>query len=87
MAKSLVSCFWTHGVTLHCLAARLSRYPFACSLAVRYARNRVGTVIGIVLSLSYDSVLQRAKISLRNIVSQFTNIVSDDLTISQANRT
>ena len=34
-----------------------------------------------------DGDLQRAKISLRNIVSQFTNTVSDDLTSLQVNRT
>ena len=39
------------------------------------------------LNLStYDSDLQRAKISLGNIVNQFTNTVSDDLMNSQVNR-
>jgi len=36
---------------------------------------------------TYDSDLQRAKISLRNIVRLFTNTMSDDLTILQVNRT
>jgi len=35
---------------------------------------------------TYDSALQRAKISLGNVVSQFTNTGSDDLMISQVNR-
>jgi len=36
---------------------------------------------------TYDGDLQRAKIFLRNIVSQYKNTVSDDLTILQVNRT
>jgi len=40
----------------------------------------------IVIS-TYDSDFQRAKISFRNIVSQFTNTISDHLTIVQVNRT
>ena len=40
----------------------------------------------IVIS-TYDSDFQRAKISFRNIVNQFTNTVSDHLTIVQVNRT
>ena len=34
----------------------------------------------------FDMELKRAKISLRNIVSLFTNTVSDDLTILRVNR-
>jgi len=40
-----------------------------------------------IISSSYDSDLERAKISVKSIVSQFTNIVSDDLTILFANLT
>ena len=40
----------------------------------------------IVIS-TYDGDFQRAKISFRNIVSQFTNTISDHLTIVQVNRT
>ena len=36
---------------------------------------------------TYDSDLQRAEISVRNIVSQFTSTISDDLTILQVNCT
>jgi len=35
--------------------------------------------------LTYDRDSQRAKISRGNIVSQFTNTISDDLTILQVN--
>jgi len=34
---------------------------------------------------TYDSDFQHDKISLRNVVSQFTNTVSDDLMILQVN--
>jgi len=43
------------------------------------------TTVCIVRS-TYDSDLQRAKISLKNIINQLTNTVSDDLMISQENR-
>ena len=36
-----------------------------------------------IVRSTYDSDLQRAKSSLANIVSQFTNTVSDDITILQ----
>jgi len=36
---------------------------------------------------TYDSDIERAKISLGNIVSKFTNNISDDLTILRVNRT
>ena len=36
-----------------------------------------------IVRSTYDSDLQRPKSSLANIVSQFTNTVSDDITILQ----
>jgi len=39
-----------------------------------------------IVRSTYNNDLQRAKISLGNIISQFTNTFSDDLMISQANR-
>jgi len=38
-----------------------------------------------IVPSTYDSDLRRAKISLRNIVSQFTNTISHDHTILQVN--
>jgi len=40
-----------------------------------------------IVRSTYDSHLRRAKNSLRNIVSQFTNTISGDLTILQVNCT
>ena len=40
-----------------------------------------------IVRLTYDSDLKRAEISLRNIVSQFTNTISDDITILHVNLT
>jgi len=40
-----------------------------------------------IVRSTYDSDLKRAEISLRNIVSQFTNIISDDITILHVNLT
>ena len=40
-----------------------------------------------IVRSTYDSDLQRAKTSIRNIINQFTNTVSDDLMILQVNRT
>jgi len=40
-----------------------------------------------IISSAYDSDLKRAKIFVKSIVSQFTNIVSDDLTILWLNLT
>jgi len=37
-----------------------------------------------IVRSTYDSDLKRAEISLRNIVSQFTNIISDDITMLHA---
>jgi len=42
--------------------------------------------LNLIVISTYDSDLQRAKISLGNIVNQFTNTVSDDLMNSQVNR-
>jgi len=42
--------------------------------------------LNLIVRSTYDSDLQRAKISLGNIVNQFTNTVSDDLMNSQVNR-
>ena len=39
-----------------------------------------------IVRSSYDSDLRRAKVSLRNVLSQYTNTISDDLTILQVNR-
>jgi len=39
----------------------------------------------IIVRSTYDSDLKRAKISLRNIVSYFTNTFSDDLIILRVN--
>jgi len=45
-----------------------------------------GPIYKISYDLStYDSDVQRANISLRNIVSEFTNTISDDLTTLQVN--
>ena len=41
----------------------------------------------LIVRSTNDSDLQRAKISFRNITGLFTNIISDDLTILQVNRT
>ena len=40
-----------------------------------------------IVKSTYDSDLRCANISLRDIVSQFTNTISDDVMILQANRT
>jgi len=56
------------------------RYP---KLGIEYG---IPFYLKFMVSLTYDSDLQRAKISLGNITSQFTNTFSDDLMISQANR-
>jgi len=37
-----------------------------------------------IVRSTYDSDLKRAEISLRNIVSQFTNTISDDITMLHA---
>ena len=44
--------------------------------------------VNFIVRSTYDSDLQRAKISLGNrpIVNQFSNTVSDDLMISRVNR-
>ena len=42
--------------------------------------------LNFIVRSTYDSYLQRAKISHDNIVNQFTNTVSDDLVISRVNR-
>jgi len=56
----------------HCVCVR------ACVRACVYLKFSIRS--------TYDSALQRAKISLGNVVSQFTNTGSDDLMISQVNR-
>ena len=43
--------------------------------------------VQFIVRRTYDSDLQCAKISLKNIVSEFTNTVSDNLTILQVNST
>ena len=40
-----------------------------------------------IVRSTYDSVLKHAEISLRNIVSSFTNTISDDITILHVNHT
>ena len=40
-----------------------------------------------IVRSTYDSDLKRAEISLRNIVSWFTNTISDDITILHVNLT
>jgi len=40
-----------------------------------------------LMFITYDSDLQCTKISIRNVVSQFTNMISDDLTILKVNCT
>jgi len=40
-----------------------------------------------IVTSTYDSGLKRAEISLRNIVSQFTNTISNDITILHVNLT
>ena len=47
--------------------------------------NYLTIYLMFVVRSTYDSDLQRANISLSNIISQFMNAVSDDLTILQVN--
>jgi len=47
--------------------------------------NYLTIYLMFVVRSTYDSDLQRANISLSNIISQFMNAISDDLTILQVN--
>jgi len=46
----------------------------------------VVVVVVVVVRSTYDSDLQRAQVSPRNIVSYLTNTISDDLVTLQVNR-
>ena len=64
---------------------------YSCRLSI--LRPDLQNILRFIIRLSefivrstYDGDLKHAKISLMNIVSKFTNTVSDDLTILRVNR-
>jgi len=84
----------TASLTVH-PAGRLAGRSVSCTYQISSPWGRIYKISynlsydyrkSIVRS-TYDSDLKRAEISLRNIVSQFTNTIADDITILHVNLT